>query len=135
MASLSPLHTVFLSSILWLQNSVPASAATVLTVQNVRLVEDARFADHLPKNEMLYIDSLHNVSLTMCAFQCITHPQNCSAILYNGGQGTCKSLKSRLSEDLVDSESVKKGWKLFVDDKGRACCFHILPSNCKISLL
>jgi hypothetical protein len=132
MASLSPLHTVFLS---WLQNLVPASPETVLTVQNVRLVGDARFADHLPKNEILYIDSLDNVSLTMCAFQCMTHFQNCSAIMYNSGQGTCKSLKSRLIEDLVDTASVKKGWNLFVNDKGRTSCFHTPSRNCKNRLL
>lgn len=120
MPSLSPLHAVFFSVIVWHtgMNSVHVSAGTALTVQNVRLVEDVRFTDVLPSNENYYIKSLENVSITMCALQCVTHLPHCAAILYNGGEGTCRPLKTHLNENLVDSKSVKKGWKLFINDKG-----------------
>lgn len=120
MAFLFSPHAVFFSVIVWHLNLVDVSAGTALTLQNLRLVEDVRFTDVLPRNDTFYLDSLDDDRITMCALKCVTRLPYCSAILYNGGQGTCKLLKSHLNESLVDRTSVKKGWKLFINDKGRA---------------
>jgi hypothetical protein len=91
---------------------------TELAAQNLRLVEDTRFADVLPRNDNYYIDSQEDVTIIMCASKCVTHLPYCSAILYNGGQSICRPLTSHLSEALVYRSSVKKGWKLFINGKG-----------------
>jgi hypothetical protein len=85
---------------------------------NLLLVDDAKFRDVSPINASYYIKSINNINLTICPLMCATLLPYCLAILYNSVQDICRPLKSHLNEDMVDRKSWKKGWQLYINNKG-----------------